>query len=261
MEAFVTNKLRSLSDLPEKIRSALLNAERVVAFTGAGISAESGIPTFRGKEGLWTKFRPEELASVSGFLSNPSLVWAWYQERRRIIAEAQPNPAHIALAEMEKLYPHVVIITQNVDRLHHRAGSTTIIELHGNIEENYCIDCAAEYNSEIDVTEQQPPRCPQCGGLIRPAVVWFGELLPEEEFRRAEEEAQSADVFFSIGTSAEVYPAAQLPFLARTHGALLIEINPDPTMISEIAHLIIRSSAATALPALVEAIKKEKESR
>ncbi len=255
MEAFVISDIEALQRLPASLRTTLFRARRAVAFTGAGISAESGVPTFRGKEGLWTKFKPEELASITGFLANPDLVWEWYQHRRRVIEEVQPNPAHYALVEMEMLFPDFVVITQNVDRLHHRAGSTHVIELHGNLEENYCLHCGEPYTEPIDLSQKQVPHCPHCGGLIRPAVVWFGEMLPEAAFAAAEQAARNADLLLSIGTSGEVFPAAQIPVLARTHGAVVIEVNPEPTMISSYAHLILRLPASKALPALVALLK------
>ncbi len=255
MEAFVISDVEAIADLPAFVQQRFREAESAVAFTGAGISAESGVPTFRGKEGLWTKFRPEELASVEGFLANPELVWEWYQHRRKVLSEVQPNPAHYALVEMEALFADFLVVTQNVDRLHHRAGSQNVVELHGNLEENYCFQCKAPYTEEIDLSSKQVPRCPRCGGLIRPAVVWFGEMLPEGAFATAEAAARQADVLFSIGTSGEVFPAAQIPMLARTHGALVVEVNPEPSLISEYAHLILRLPAARALPALVELLK------
>lgn len=228
----------------------LASGRRFAVLTGAGVSAESGIATFRDPGGLWAQFRPEELASMEGFLSNPERVWQWYQYRRHVIENARPNPAHFALAQLETLVPEMTLITQNVDRLHQRAGSIRVLELHGNLEENHCAACGRFYSDQITV--DSPPRCPACGGLIRPSVVWFGEMLPADVLQEAERTARRADVFIVVGTSAEVYPAAALPFLAWEHGATVIEINPSLTPVSSIAHASIREKAGSTLPALVE---------
>ncbi|HCV42037.1 MAG TPA: NAD-dependent protein deacylase, partial [Bacteroidetes bacterium] len=188
--------------------SALGKAKSVVAFTGAGISAESGVPTFRGTDGIWKKFKPEELANINAFMKNPELVWEWYAHRKRIIAGIQPNAGHYALAKMEQTFLHFAVITQNIDNLHRRAGSHTVYELHGNIERNYCMKCGTTYSNEEVLNQTGAPHCTKCGGLIRPDVVWFGEMLPDDEWENAVRVAASADVFFSIGTSGVVYPAA-----------------------------------------------------
>ncbi|MDO8549872.1 MAG: Sir2 family NAD-dependent protein deacetylase, partial [Ignavibacteria bacterium] len=166
--------------IDKKLIEKLSNSKSVVFFTGAGISAESGIPTFRGKDGIWNKIKPEELASFNAFLKNPELVWGWYNYRKKIIHQSQPIPAHIAIAEAENIFPEVTVITQNIDNLHRRASSKTVFELHGNIERNYCIKCKTFYNEELDFS-RGVPKC-KCGGLIRPDVVWFGEYLPEDQF-------------------------------------------------------------------------------
>ncbi len=231
----------------------LAQAKFVAALTGAGVSAESGIKTFRDPDGLWTKMNPQELASVDGFMSNPELVWSFYRERAHIIDKVKPNAGHYALAEMEKLFPRFELITQNVDRLHAAAGSKNVRELHGNLIDNRCFDCERPFEGEL--TEDERPRCPECGGRIRPSVVWFGELLPSGAVQAAEFAALNCQVFLGVGTSAEVYPAANLPFLAKQSGAYLIEVNPNETALTPFADAVLRGSSAEALPVLVEKIK------
>lgn len=234
----------------------LANASSITVLTGAGVSAESGVPTFRDKGGLWTKFKPEELANFQAFMANPNLVWEWYAHRRMIIQEVQPNPGHYALAELESLVPDFTVITQNVDNLHRRAGSTRVLELHGNIERSYCIDCRKPYEQSSDV-EHVVPRC-GCGGLVRPDVVWFGEYLPEREMSLAWEAAERAELFFSIGTSGEVYPAAQLPGVARENGAYVVEINPNPSALATIMHECLMGTSASILPQLVATARRHR---
>ncbi len=246
-----------LDSLSNHVRNRLVHAERIAVLTGAGISAESGVPTFRDPDGLWARFRPEELASMDGFLANPERVWQWYQHRRHILESVQPNAAHFALARLDDLVAEVTVITQNVDRLHHRAGSRRVLELHGNLVDNHCAACGTPYTGEIS-EHQSPPRCPDCGGLIRPSVVWFGELLPADVLRAAEQAARQAEVMLVVGTSAEVYPAAALPWIAWECGATIIEINPSPTPLASIAHAVISQKAGTALPALVELIAQNR---
>ena len=235
---------------------AMLRSARAVAvLTGAGVSAESGVPTFRGENGLWRKFRPEELANFEAFIRNPQLVWEWYKERKRVIQRIQPNPGHIALVELEKLFPDFSITTQNIDNLHRRAGSKKVFELHGNIERNYCVQCRADVSNEKVLQTDDVPRCEKCGGLIRPDVVWFGELLPSDEWESAETAARHADVYFSIGTSAIVYPAASLPLIAKRAGAFLVEINPEETALTPGADEFIEGNSGAVLPQIVEALK------
>ena len=198
--------------------SNMKRTARIVVLTGAGVSAESGVPTFRGEDGLWKKFRPEELASFDAFISNPRLVWEWYSYRRRLISEVKPNPGHYALARMEDVVENFCLVTQNVDGLHRSAGSRRILELHGNIMRNRCMECGRKDESaDLDVGDRLP-RC-RCGGLMRPDVVWFGEMLPQEILDSAFREAEEAEVFLSIGTSAVVQPAASLPLVAKRNGA------------------------------------------
>jgi NAD-dependent deacetylase len=231
-----------------------MHAAHVVAFTGAGISAESGVPTFRGPEGIWSKFKPEELANMDAFMKNPSLVWEWYAHRKTIIATVQPNLGHIALARMEGLFPRFTLITQNIDNLHRRAGSTRVHELHGNIERSYCMTCGRSC-PDVSLTERgQGPRCPACGGVVRPDVVWFGEMLPEDEWEASAAAAEGADVFLSIGTSAVVYPAASLPVMAKRSGSYLVEVNTEPTPLTGSADAFLCGPSGTILPSLYEAV-------
>lgn len=241
----------------EKLLERLFKAYQVVVLTGAGISAASGVPTFRGKDGLWNKFNPAELANVDAFLKNPRLVWEWYNWRRELIKKVKPNLAHYALVDLEQLVPEFTLVTQNVDNLHQLAGSRNIIELHGNIMHNKCADCGTPYEEPIAV-EEALPTCSHCGGLIRPDVVWFGELLPARAIEMAQEAAAKAEVFFSVGTSATVEPAASLPFLAKGNGAYVVEINPEETPLTVAANESIRAPADRVLPMLVIALEKIK---
>ncbi len=231
-------------------------AQRIVVLTGAGISVESGIPPFRGEEGLWTKLSPLELASFDAFYSNPARVSEWYQHRRNIIEKSSPNPGHRALKQLQEIVPDFKLITQNVDDLHQRAGSTDVIELHGNIMENYCVCCNQHYStSEFDevfrYNSNHVPHC-YCGGLIRPNVVWFGEPIPEESFEKAYQAAIQSEVFIAVGTSAQVTPAADLPRYAKKNNSYLIEINPNQTAISDIVDLNLRGTSGTILPKFVK---------
>jgi NAD-dependent deacetylase len=243
-------------NIPNILLVKLSTAKHVAALTGAGISAESGIKTFRDPDGLWTKYNPAELASADGFMANPELVWGWYEMRRDIVNNAQPNPGHYAIAEMEKIFEKFTLITQNVDRLHQRAGSKNVRELHGNIIDNHCFSCKKPFHGDTVLPDKQLPMCPECGGKIRPSVVWFGEMLPYEVLNAAEIAASQCDVFFSIGTAGEVYPAANLPIIARRHGAYIAEVNPNKTMISGYMDCCLNAASGVALPALLEAYKE-----
>ena len=236
----------------------LSDSKSIVFFTGAGISAESGIPTFRGKEGLWNKFKPEELANFDAFIKNPALVWEWYNYRKKIIHEAKPNAAHLTIAEMQNHFKDVTVITQNVDNLHRRAGSKKIFELHGNIERNFCISCKKFHNEELDFSASVP-KC-ECGGLIRPDVVWFGEYLPEDQFLGGEKAAINSDVFFVVGTSAVVYPAAGLVYTAKASGATIVEINIEETEISSSVNYSYFGKAGEILPRIFEEYKLRADS-
>ena len=244
-------------DMPDELVARLRIAQRVTVLTGAGISAESGVPTFRDAQiGLWSRYRPEDLATPQAFLRNPRLVWEWYTWRRELVAQAEPNPGHLALAEMEQRVPVFTLITQNVDGLHQRAGSGKrfpVIELHGNIQRSKCFS----ENRPVESWEENgevPPRCPYCGDLVRPDVVWFGEALPEEALQSAWEAARSCEIFFSIGTSALVQPAASMPYAALQAGAVLVEVNLTPTPLSERAHFILAGQSGLVLPALVQMV-------
>ncbi|NPB03847.1 MAG: NAD-dependent deacylase [Thermotogae bacterium] len=229
---------------------------RIVFFTGAGVSAESGIPTFRGKGGLWERFKVEELATPEGFAKDPAKVWKWYDLRRKIIAEAQPNDAHKLMALIEKEHGDVWVITQNVDGLHRRAGSENVLELHGNIWKVRCTACGISYYEFKTPLEEYPPRCRECGGILRPDVVWFGEPLPPGVLEKAWELSRTSDLFVVAGTSALVYPAAQLPFIAKEGGAYVIEINPESTPVSRIADEVMRTTATEGMKLLYRRLKE-----
>ncbi len=238
-------------EIPSKLVEALRDATRVVALTGSGISAESGVPTFRDAQsrGLWARYDPQELATPEAFARNPRLVWEWYEWRRGLVAEAGPNPGHLALAELERRVPEFALITQNVDGLHQRAGSRRVIELHGNIMRTKCSEegvIVREYESE-----EVPPRCPRCGAFLRPGVVWFGEMLPFAALEEASEAARGCDFFLSIGTSTLVYPAAALPHEALESGATVVEVNPGETPLTTHADFTLRGPAGEVLPELL----------
>ncbi|MCS7053533.1 MAG: NAD-dependent deacylase [Ignavibacterium sp.] len=243
-------------EIPSKLIDKLQTSEKIVFFTGAGISAESGIPTFRGEDGIWNKLSPEELANFNAFMKNPKMVWEWYQYRRKITHNSQPNAGHLAIVEFEKYFPEVTVITQNVDNLHRRAGSKIIYELHGNIEKNYCIKCKKRYDEDLNF-EDGIPKC-ECGGLIRPDVVWFGEYLPVDQLRKSEEATISSDIFFVIGTSAVVYPAAGLVYTARQYGSFIVEINIDSTEVSKICDVTFQGKAGEVLPKILDEVRKIK---
>lgn len=243
---------------PEALLIHAAQAKCVVVLTGAGISAESGIPTFRDAQtGLWAKFKPEDLATPRAFRKNPKLVWEWYEWRRKLVREAKPNQGHITLAAMEKFFPEFHLITQNVDGLHQSAGSRSVIELHGNIMRTKCFSedaVVAEWKDTGDV----PPKCPRCGGLLRPDVVWFEETLPEVEISQAFQASRHCDLFLSIGTSSAVYPAASLPQEALSSGATVVEINPQPTPFTPKASFVLNGPAGVILPEWFEKVVKLK---
>ncbi|GAB1348000.1 NAD-dependent deacylase [Ignavibacteriales bacterium] len=243
--------------IPKELINRLADSRKVVFFTGSGVSAESGIPTFRGDDGLWKKFSAQELANIDSFMKNPELVWEWYQYRRRIINDAQPNSGHRAIKDFEK-YFDVTIVTQNVDNLHQRAGSSCVYELHGNITRNKCTLCGKRYDHEIDLNDNKPPRC-DCGALIRPDVVWFGENLPGGIYEMAEEDCESCDVMIVVGTSGVVYPAALLPSAALSSGAMVVDINIDDSGHHQGRRLFIHGRSGDVLPAIFDEVKRLKE--
>lgn len=225
-------------------------ASSVAALTGAGVSAESNVPTFRGNGGLWNNFRAEDLATPEAFARDPRLVWEWYDWRRQIIAGAQPNPGHFALAKLESQTPRFTLITQNVDGLHDRAGSSRILKIHGDIWIVRCVDCGSEHADLRAPLPELPPRC-SCGGRLRPGVVWFGEALPQDVWRKAEQAARSAEVFLVVGTSAVVFPAASLIELAKSSGAKVIEINLAASAVSHTVDQFLQGLSGELLPQLI----------
>ncbi|NPA26592.1 MAG: NAD-dependent deacylase [Chloroflexi bacterium] len=248
--------MRETLQIPESLVRLLRAAHTVVAFTGAGISAESGVPTFRDAQtGLWARYDPRDLATPQAFMRNPKLVWDWYEWRRSLVEQAQPNPGHRALAVMEGLVPEMAVVTQNVDGLHQRAGSQRVIELHGRLGRYRCFDCGRPVRRE-EAAPPGPegvPRCPHCGGLIRPDVVWFNEPLPQDALEQASAWMRKADVVLIVGTSAQVWPAAGLPLEAKRAGAVLVEVNPQPSQLAPVVDFALRGPAGQWLPALVTA--------
>lgn len=239
-------------DLPEEFLSAARKARSCVVLTGAGISAESGLATFRGRDGLWRDRDPRDLATPEAFSRDPKLVWEWYQWRRQQLARSGPNPGHLAIAAMEGMFDSFLLATQNVDGLHQRAGSRRMVELHGSITRDRCTRCGKAVPGKADGGDELP-KC-GCGGLMRPDVVWFGEPLPGDEVGLAWEESGRAGIFLAVGTSGLVQPAASLPVIAKRGGAYLVEVNPEPTPLSEAADLAVRAAAGAAMPELLERI-------
>jgi NAD-dependent deacetylase len=248
----------AISDaLIERLRAA----KRVVALTGAGVSAESGVPTFRDAlTGLWATFDPLDFATPSAFARNPKLVWDWYASRRAQVLQVAPNAGHVALAEMEAHIPAFLLATQNVDGLHARAGSRNLVELHGNIARVRCSREGRIVPRWDEPLDALPPRCPVCGAFLRPDVVWFEEVLPGGALERAETAARECDVLIVAGTSGEVYPAAAIPEYAKASGARVVEVNPNPTPLSALAHDMLRGPSALVLPALVDAAWPRRQS-
>jgi NAD-dependent deacetylase len=234
----------------QAVRQWLREATSVAVLTGAGVSAESGVPTFRSGNGLWKQYRPEELATPAAFAHNPKLVWEWYDWRRSLIAEAKPNPGHYALAEAESRARKFTLITQNVDGLHELAGSRNVLRLHGSIWNLRCTKCKQEREDRQTPLAQIPPLC-ECGGMMRPGVVWFGEPLPEKIWQQAEAAAREADLFLLIGTSAMVYPAAGLAPIAKSSGARVVEINIAETGFSNSIDEFLQGPSGELLPQLI----------
>lgn len=246
--------------IPATLLNALRSARHVVVFTGAGVSAESGIPTFRDSlTGLWERFDAASLATPDAFRQDPALVWGWYEWRRMKVLQAQPNPAHRAIAELSLHIPRLTLVTQNVDDLHERAGSTDVIHLHGSLHQPRCFDCARTPDAPLGMPAEpeagrhlEPPRCAHCGGQLRPGVVWFGESLPARALDAAFAAAQACDLLISVGTSGVVYPAAQVPGLAWESGAVVVHVNPQAQSDRREREYALAGAAGEQLPALLD---------
>ncbi len=234
----------------------IFGSKYLTALTGAGVSAESGIPTFRGKDGLWNKYKPEELATPEAFANNPQLVWEWYSWRMSVVFAAKPNPAHYALAELEKVGILKSLVTQNVDDLHERAGSKKVLHLHGSLRVVRCTNCGYEIYVSEPVKVPPLPRCEKCNSLMRPGVVWFGEMLPKDVLDEAFNEVSKSDVIIVAGTSAVVQPAASLPLIVKRSGGFIIEINPNETPLTNISDVSIRMPAGKALNEIINRIRE-----
>lgn len=240
-------------DIPSDLIESLKKAKHVVAMTGAGISAESGVPTFRDAQtGLWAKYEPTELATPMAFERDPKLVWDWYSWRRDLVKDVLPNPGHIAIVELSKRFPKFTLITQNIDGLHQLAGSSNAIELHGSILRTKCFENSHPLDGWPDDAHEQPPKCEQCGSLMRPAVVWFHESLPSDAIESAAAATNECDVFFSIGTSSVVHPAASLAFNAAENGATVVEVNPNETPLTPKVTYSLCGPSGEILPELVK---------
>jgi NAD-dependent deacetylase len=248
------------AELPAALVQALRQARRVVVVSGAGISAESGVPTFRGPGGLWRQYRPEQLATPEAFARDPALVWEWYQWRRGLVATCQPNAAHEAVARMDRHYPEFLLVTQNVDGLHERAGCRRLVEIHGSL---FRLRCTRQRQHVVPYPPAEPgpqpdaaalPRCPACAALARPDVVWFGEALDAQLLEQAVEALERCDVALVIGTSGTVQPVASLPLLARRAGARVAVVNLEPSPIAEIADDTVLGPAAVRMAQLADAL-------
>jgi NAD-dependent deacetylase len=244
-------------EIPSELKKTLRSARRVMVLSGAGVSAESGVPTFRDAlTGHWARFRPEDLATPEAFRRNPKLVWDWYASRRAQLNQVTPNPGHHALVAMEQRVPDFLLATQNVDGLHARAGSRRVLELHGNISRVKCFSEEVVIPDWVE-TGETPPRCPRCGGWLRPDVVWFNEALPAATFEECLTGSAQCEVFISVGTSALVYPAASLPLEALRTGAVVVEVNPQETPLTARAHYFLAGPSGQVLPALVAEVWPE----
>jgi NAD-dependent deacetylase len=239
----------------ERAAEALKKARHVCVLTGAGISAESGIPTFReAQEGLWAQYSPLDLATPEGFERDPELVWRWYEWRRDLVRAAQPNPGHRALARLGNAVPQLTLVTQNVDGLHQRAGSPSVLEYHGNILRDRCTAEQVVAERSEESREAALPRCASCGALLRPDVVWFGEMIPAAALLQADAAVADCDAFLSVGTSSLVYPAAGLAEVALRRGIPVLEVNPNPTDLSPHADVVLAGPAGQVLPELLRAL-------
>lgn len=243
--------------LPPALRSALVDARHIAVLTGAGMSAESGVPTFRDvQDGLWAKYDPMTLATEEAFAEEPDLVWAWYLRRAQLIRQVQPHEGHWALARLAGL-KRVSVVTQNVDDLHERAGSEVLSHVHGGLFDYRCFDCATPWTAEPEIPavipeRVAPPGCPNCGGRIRPGIVWFGEMLPRVAFENAVDACATCDVMLVVGTSGIVQPAGSLPFEALKRGTPVIEVNPEESRLTDFVTYWWQGTAAAVLPELVE---------
>jgi NAD-dependent deacetylase len=239
---------------------AIARASLLVTATGAGMSKESGIPTFRDAlDGLWAQYDPQELATREGFHRDPPRVWGWYNYRRGLMAELSPHAGHVAIAQLEQMLPQVVVVTQNIDGFHARAGSTSILELHGNIHRFKCFDQDHSVEEEIPLAESdgpvEPPKCSRCGSNVRPDVVWYGEVLPHGVFEQAATLSRTCDTMLVVGTSGIVYPAAGLPMVARSAGATVIEVNVEPSELTPGVDIFLEGAAGEILPELVSGVE------
>lgn len=250
-----------MDQLIQQAARLLRAAQQIVVMTGAGVSAESGVPTFReAQTGLWAQYDPQDLATPAAFTRNPRLVWEWYASRREIIGQSEPNAGHFALAQLEAQHGHVTVVTQNVDNLHERAGSQDVIHLHGNIMRTKCFyDCQGnptlvDLSDPAINTDALPPLCPHCGRWLRPDVVWFGEILPARALERAMTLSEGCDVQLVVGTSGLVEPAAGLPRITKQHGGKVIVVNPDHTMHTRIADVSLRGASGEVLPQVLQAM-------
>jgi len=251
--------LSAATAIAQDLLIALRQAKHVVVFTGAGVSAESGIPTFRDAlTGLWERFDAQDLATPDAFRKDKDLVWGWYEWRRMKALMAQPNPAHLAIAALARHVPKLPVITQNVDDLHERAGSTDVFHLHGSLHQPRCAACGRAHHLPAALPQEpeggrrlSPPVCDKCGGPVRPGVVWFGEDLPVRELHRAKKQAQACDLFFTIGTSGLVYPAAHIPVSAKQAGAQVVQINPSKTPLDDVCTWSLKGAAGEVFPRLM----------
>lgn len=241
-------------NFPSRLITLLSRTGNLVALTGAGVSQESGLRTFRDTQtGLWAQYKPEDLASPEAFARDPKLVWDWYAWRREAIKGVRPNPGHYALVEFEKQISQFTLITQNVDGLHRMAGNQNLLELHGNIQRVRCAECSTFAESWEDDPDSVPA-CEKCGGLLRPDIVWFGESLPRDQLERAVEATRACEVFVSVGTSGVVQPAASLALGAQSNGAVIVEINLEPTPLTPKADYFFQGKSGEILPALANSI-------
>ena len=245
-----------MRDLIETAAQKIAGARKVVALTGAGISVDSGIPAFRGTQGLWDKYDPMEYATIDAFRTNPFKIWTMLREIGDIVGEAKPNAGHLGLAELESLGKLSSIVTQNVDGLHQAAGNSSVIEFHGNGRRLVCLSCKRRYDTQEIPREIFPPMC-ACLNILKPDVVFFGEMIPMHALLAAQSEAEACDLMLVVGTSAQVEPAASLPYMAKSQGAFVIEINPEPTALTyHLADLAIHESATTVMPAIAKSVRK-----